>query len=161
MTTAKCDTHPRSQQLEDDSITASLHLLETMLDEGQECMFDMEYLEALGTELRRLHARIRIHHAVACYDRPENCVTASPPATGPVPPEFVNEMNRLCAEHPMILGHLDRLIRSVDSMADRPLEDKDVFVMRVRELIAVLRRHEAEEDRLFYLTMWSDTGGES
>jgi hypothetical protein len=28
-------------------------------------------------------------------------------------------------------------------------------------LIAVLRRHEAEEDRLFYLAFWHDTGGEA
>ncbi len=41
------------------------------------------------------------------------------------------------------------------------LEDKEVFVLRGRELLAMLRRHEAEEDRLFYLAVWRDTGGES
>jgi hypothetical protein len=46
-------------------------------------------------------------------------------------------------------------------MVDRTLEDKEVFVLRGRELLAMLRRHEAEEDRLFYLAVWRDTGGES
>ena len=60
-----------------------------------------------------------------------------------------------------MIGMLDRLIRPVDSMADRPLEDKEVFLLRVRELISMIRRHCAEEDRLFYLAVWHDTGGES
>ena len=61
----------------------------------------------------------------------------------------------------MILAKLDRLVRDVDSMADRTLEDKEVFFLRGLELIALLRRHEAEEDRIFYLSLWRDTGGES
>jgi hypothetical protein len=55
---------------------------------------------------------------------------------------------------------LDWLTRRVDAIADSTLEDKDVFLLRTRELIAVLRRHVAEEDRLFYLSVWRDTGGE-
>ena len=43
----------------------------------------------------------------------------------------------------------------------RDFEDKEVFVMRIRELIAVLRRREAEEDRLLYFAIWRDHGGES
>ena len=60
-----------------------------------------------------------------------------------------------------MLGQLDRLIRTADSVVDRPVEDTDVFFLRMRELIATLRRHEAEEDRLVSLAVWRDTGGES
>ena len=76
-------------------------------------------------------------------------------------PELAEEVKRLREEHPIILGKLDRMIRLVDSMPDRTLEDKEVFFLRGNELIALLRRHEAEEDRLFHLAVWRDTGGES
>ena len=141
----------------DTSITASLRLLEEMLDEGSDRMVETEYFDTFGTELRRLHARIRIHDAV---EPPQGGNGGFDPSSAP-PPELVEEMNQLRGEHPMIIGLLDRLIRSAELMADRPVEDKDVFVMRARELIAVLRRHLAEEDRLFYLAVWRDTGGES
>jgi hypothetical protein len=56
---------------------------------------------------------------------------------------------------------LDRLLRAVESMAGRPMEDQTVFILKVQELAAMIRRHEAEERRLIYLSMWRDTGGES
>ena len=141
----------------DTSITASLQLLEKMLDEGSDRIVEMEYFDTFGTELRRLHARIRIHDAV----KPLQGDNGGFGPSSALPPELVEEMNQLRGEHPMIIGQLDRLIRLAESMADRPVEDKDLFVMRARELIAVLRRHQAEEDRLFYLAVWRDTGGES
>ncbi len=150
----------RSRAKSDDSIRASLDVLEAMLDEASagratgDLMFDGGYFETIGTELRRLHARLRIHHAARLIASPDD------PA-GPLPPELSEDLDRLRAEHPRILGQLDLLVRSVGTMADRPLEDKEVFVMRMRELIAVLRRREAEEDRLFYFAIWRDTGGES
>ena len=156
----RAEDRTRTRPNGDDSIKASLHVLEAMLDEAAagratgDQMFDSGYFDTIGAELRRLHARLRIHHAAGLNASPDN------PA-GPLPPELSEDQDRLRAEHPRILGQLDRLVRSVDTMADRPLEDKEVFVMRIRELIAILRRREAEEDRLLYFAIWQDTGGES
>lgn len=138
----------------DDSITATLPQIEALLSESSERMFDSEYYEQMATELRRLHARVRVHHAaneLNIYDEGED----------DIPPELLREQDRLRAEHSAILGGLDRIIRSTDALADQTVEDKDVFFLRVRELLATVRRHEAEEDRLFYLAVWRETGGES
>ena len=153
MATTAPESPSRSPQSAEDSIKASLKLLERLLDKPGDRMFDPGYFAAVGGQLRRLHARIRIHHAIGQLD--VGTFTAE------VPPELTDELHRLHAEHATIIGQLDRLIRSVDSMADQSLEDKEVFTLRGRELIALLRRHEAEEDRLFYLSIWRDTGGES
>ena len=152
MTSTASETRPRPRRTTDDSIHACLSLLEGMLDRAPDHMFDTRYFEEVRRELRRLHARVRIHHAADCVQGAEG------PDKG-MAPDLQEELKRLWAEHPNILGALDRLIRSMDAMADRTLEDKDVFLLRGRELIAVLRRHEAEEDRVFYLSVWRDTGG--
>jgi len=154
MTTAASDSPFRTGPQTDDSIKASLGMLEDMLDHAVDHLFDADYFEEVGRELRRLHARIRMHHAADYADSKTDDPTL-------VPPELTGELTRLRAEHRVFLGQLDRLIRSVGSMADRSLEDKEVFTLRGRELIATLRRHEAEEDRLFYLAVWRETGGES
>lgn len=154
MTTTAFDSPFRTGSQTDDSIKASLGMLEEMLDHAVDHLFDAEYFDEIGRELRRLHARIRMHHAADYADSAADDSTL-------LPPELTGELKRLRAEHPVLLGHLDRLIRSVESMADRSLEDKEVFILRGRELIATLRRHEAEEDRLFYLAVWRETGGES
>jgi len=115
--------------------------------------FDAADFETICDELGRLHARIRMHHAAICLE-----------AGGggePLPPELAGERDRLVSEYTAILGLLDVIIRSGDAISDRPIEDKDVFFLRVYELIAVLRRHMAEEDRLFYLAVWREIGGES
>ncbi|MCH7924981.1 MAG: hypothetical protein IIC51_05555 [Planctomycetes bacterium] len=138
----------------DDSITATLPQIEALLSESSERMFDSEYYEQMATELRRLHARVRVHHAaneLNIYDKGED----------DIPPELLREQDRLRDEHSTILGGLDRIIRSTDALADQTVEDKDVFFLRLRELLATMRRHEAEEDRLFYLAVWRETGGES
>ncbi len=152
MTAVAPDSQFRSPTTADDSIKASLNVLARLLDQASDRLFEAEFFEALGKEFRRLHARIRIHHAVD---------QLSADLHSELSPELTDEVERLRLEHPIILGKLDRLIRSVDSMADRSLEDKEVFLLQGHELIALLRRHEAEEDRLFYLSVWRDTGGES
>ena len=138
----------------DDSITATLPQIEALLNEWSERMFDSEYYEQMATELRRLHARVRVHHAASelniCDESEDG-----------IPPELLREQARLRDEHSTILGRLDRIIRSTDALADQTVEDKDVFFLRLRELLATMRRHEAEEDRLFYLAVWRETGGES
>lgn len=116
---------------------------------GEEDFFDV-----LHAQLRRLHAQFRIHHAAATVEVCEH-------ASDSVAPEYAPDRQRLCEEHNSIFGMVDRLARSSESMVDLPVEDKEVFIMRVRELVAILRRHLAEEDRLCYLSLWSDIGGES
>ena len=138
----------------DDSISTSLAIVEEMLEVGSDGMIGPDYFAEMDAALRRLHVRIRAQHASAQLDATNQWV-------GQASPQFAEDFVRLRSEHPMLLGKLDRLIRATEAMADRPLEDKEVFVMRVRELIAIIRRHEAEEDRLFYLSIWRDTGGES
>lgn len=152
MSTTASDSRPSSLQF-DDSIKGSLKSLETLLDQASDHVFDAEYFEKLERELKRLHARFRTHHAEDRFAEDDNEAS--------VAPELAEEVKRLRGEHAIIIGQLDRLIRCAESMVDRTLEDKDVFVLRGRELIALLRRHEAEEDRLFYLSVWRDTGGES
>ncbi|MFQ5494657.1 MAG: hypothetical protein ACE5EX_04685 [Phycisphaerae bacterium] len=134
-----------------DTTEASLAALETLFDRAAGDMLDSEIFEAIEAELRRLHARIRIHHSA-------DQILANQDQFGP---ELAEELNRLRSEHPTIIGLLDRLIRLAESIPDRTLEDKEVFILRGREVIAFLRRHEAEEDRLFYLSVWRETGGES
>ena len=134
-----------------DSIAASLDQLEFLIDTAPTSGFDIDYVESLEESLRRLHARFRTHRARS-FGTEE---------LGAIPPELVELQGRLREEHPALLGHLDRLIRSAPSMGDRPQDDNDVFVLRVRELIAIMRRHLAEEDRLLYVALSHDTGGES
>ena len=150
-TTQPESTSPRASQV---SMSSALSAIEGLLEGMSERMFDPDFYEALHEELRRFHARLRTHHAVEAYH-------AGGESIAQISPEYADQIARLRSEHSVILGMLDRLIRCVESMCDQPLEDKEVFGMRTRELIAVVRRHEAEEDRLFYLSLWRDTGGES
>jgi len=130
----------------------------TAIEERMTCasdrLFDHEFYEGLGADLLRFHAQLRTHHAVGAYHTGGDSIAQ-------LSPQYADQIARLHAEHGTLLGMLDRLIRSVETMCDQPLEDKEVFAMRVREVIAVTRRHEAEDDRLFYLSLWRDTGGES
>lgn len=136
-------------------------LFERMLQEIEErlvCVPDRAgeeaYFDALREALRQLHARLRMWHAAGFRRESSDGAFASRP-------ELIEPLARLERERPQILGDLDRLIRTSEYIADAPLEDRDVFVLRVREFIATLRRHKAEEDRLFFLAAWRDTGGES
>ena len=108
----------------------------------------------LGEEMRQLHARFRAHD-VACQLGPDAGSVAVE-----VRPELASELRRIRSEHPHMMGLLDWLIRYVDSIPDQSEEDQEVFLLRVREVIAVFRRHEAEEDRVFYRSTWEETGGE-
>lgn len=151
MTTATPESRTRTATDLDRSVKPILNNLQTLIDDAPKRQVESDYFEELAIELRSLHARIRIHHAVGHL----GCEATADPS-----PELMDEVQRLANEHPIILGMLDRLIRCVDSMADRTLEDKEVFFLRGQEVIALVRRHEAEEDRIFYLSIWRDTGGE-
>jgi hypothetical protein len=152
MTTAESVPSTPRGQYSRESIAASTDQLEFLIDTAPATGFDIDYVESLEEALRRMHARFRIHRA-RDLDAAES--------ERQLPPELVETQDRLREEHTALLGHLDRLIRSVPSMADRPHDDNEVFILRVRELIAILRRHLAEEDRLLYLALWHDTGGEA
>jgi hypothetical protein len=152
MTASVSTTHADFHCSPDEAIKLSLSRVEEAVDAAEHST-DPDVFELLEQEFRRLHARIRTHHAVDCLSSYER---------GPmVPAEWTGEWLRLRAEHPHLLGQLDWLLRHIGSVADQPIEDREVFTLRVRELIAVLRRHDAEEDRLFALALWHDTGGES
>lgn len=137
----------------DESTKYALQHLEELLVTAPDRSSDAAYFTTLSNEFRYLHARIRAHHAADCLEFP----------SGPrvLPAELTQEWDRLREEHTPILGMLDWLIRHVESITDQATEDKDVFILRVKELIAVLRRHDAEEDRLYAIALWRDTGGES
>ena len=143
----------RTDSCPDDAVKDSLAALADLVDGRDESSLDRESCEVLGEQLRLLHARFRAHGAVDMFES----ASGEP---GELPPELWGELRRLRGEHSNILGQLDWLTRNVDSIADRAIEDRDVFVLRAQELLAVLRRHIAEEDRLFYLAVWRDTGGE-
>ena len=146
---------PNANDLPDqakDSIQTSLDALEGQFEQAALSGFESAVSEPLAAELRHLHARMRIHHAT---DELSPELKAAQ-----VVPELSGELERLRNEHAVIFVLLDRLIQGIDSIAQRALEDKEVFVLRGRELLAFMRRHEAEEDRLFYLSVWRDTGGE-
>ncbi len=153
MTTTDPMTSRDTNCLTGDSIKAALFQLEALLNQTDVTAASPKHYAALGEILRRLHARVRLHHAESQLSTGES--------TAPIPPEWLDELKRLSEEHSCILGMCDRIVRCIDSMADRPVEDRDVCIARIRELVAVLRRHECEEDRLFTLAMWRDTGGES
>lgn len=131
----------------------SLELVEGLIDRAADSLLDADFFSTLEEELRCLHAQIRAHSAADCLGG--DCQKTE------IRPELADDLARLQEEHSTIIGMLDRVIRATDSMVDKTLEDKDVFVLRCREIVAVWRRHEAEEDRLFFFSVWRDTGGES
>ena len=115
---------------------------------------DAPYFDLMGCSLRKLHARLRTHHAATLSEEAESLVQSSAP-------ELSEDLIRLRVEHTMLMGMLDRIIRSAATMPDRVPDDMEVFEARVRELVSIMRRHMAEEDRLLGIAMWRDTGGES
>jgi hemerythrin-like domain-containing protein len=151
MTSTAPHLRPRSRRTIDDSIKGSLRVLEEMLTQAADHMFEAAYVEDVATELRRLRARVRIHHGTDSRSTKRNSADRGAPG-------LAAQGSHLQSEHATISGQLRQLLRSAGSIADQSLEDKEVFILRAQELIAVLRRHEAEEDRLFYLSVWGDMG---
>lgn len=137
----------------DDALKESIASLNEMVNADDNRLVDDEFFTDVGDELAVLHARFRSHAATDMFG-------AARKAGEDFPPELSDDLERLRSEHQQILGQLDWLARRVEWIVQRTLEDKDVFVLRARELIAILNRHIAEEDRLFYLALWRDTGGE-
>jgi hypothetical protein len=137
----------------DDAIKESIASLNELVNADADRLVDDEFFTDVADELGVLHARFRSHAATDLFGPARE-------ASDSFPPELSGDLERLRSEHQQILGLLDWLSQRVEWISQRTLEDKDVFVLRARELIAVLNRHIAEEDRLFYLALWRDTGGE-
>ncbi len=135
------------------TIITGVDCIEQLLDDAAGQMPTPEFCENLSEALGVLHAALRAHDAAD--------VILGSDVTTKISPQYADDMVRLRAEHSMLLGTIDRLIRASEAMPEQPLEDKDVYLMRMRELVAIIRRHQAEEDRLFYLSVWQETGGES
>lgn len=135
-----------------DQVSESLSTIEEMLADSARSMTDDRWFVRLSAELEKLHAGVRIHHAVAILEG-----GTDPAKTAP---ELTADEERLMHEHYTMLGYLDRIIRSSKSIAGQGAEDQTVFILRVRELVATLRRHEAEERKLMYVALFRDTGGE-
>ena len=154
MATAPLDSLSHDGSPGELSIEAALRAIESRLSPTSDRFNERRFFTALGDDLRRLHAQTRIHHA-AGFRRGDLDASINPP------PEQAETLKRLECERRQILGDLDRLIRASEFVVDASLEDRDVFVLRVKELLAMMRRHHAEEDRLFFLAVWRDTGGES
>ena len=148
------NSHPLHSRPKDDSFRDILPELERILGDAPSPDAGAPDFFLLDNALRKLHARVRGHQGTDFFSPKSNPAVAAAPQLG-------DEFTRLSDEHLHILGMLDWLIRRVDAMPERPVEDRDVFLLRVHEVIAVVRRHEAEEERLFLIAHWHDTGGES
>jgi hypothetical protein len=104
-------------------------------------------LNEVGLELRRAWPRVGVRHAA---------VTPAEPKHGgdPIRASLLHERERLATEHSPILRLLSRLVQGLDGIGNETLEDKQIFILRIRELTAILHGHETEEDRLFDLSVW-------
>lgn len=135
------------------TIITGVDCIEQHLDDAAGQMPTPEFCANLSEALTVLHAALRAHDAAD--------IIMGADASPKISPQYADDMARLRAEHSVLLGTIDRLIRTSEAIPQQPLEDKDVYLMRMRELVAIVRRHQAEEDRLFYLSVWQETGGES
>ncbi len=157
MTAAEPHSTPHEESKALNSTKQSMDKIEALLEETANEGLEQYMFDGFDEGLKVLHAQVRLHHSIDCLS---SACSASSKEDTPIPPRFAEDVNRLHNEHTTILGMLDRLVRSAGAIADQPIEDKEVFVMKVRELVAVIRRHEAEEDRILYLALWGDIGGE-
>lgn len=123
----------------------------------EDCLIQMnddwreDGLEEIVSNLRRLHAGLRSRHAAGILAEDQSALL----------PELVEERTRLREEIIHLIGQLDRILRTADSILMNADDDIDLFMLRVREMGATVRRHEAEEDRLLFRSGWDDIGGES
>lgn len=108
--------------------------------------------ETLNSHLTTLHARFRQHAG-------QNWVHDDG-AKGLISPDLSGPAERLRDEHALIITRLDLLIREVELLDGWTDEERDVYFLKIQELIAFLRRHEAEENLMTYRSTWYDTGGE-
>lgn len=153
MSTLESNSLTPSRNVNSKSIGAVLPELQNLIDQSFDRIHDADFYVSINETLRQLHACLRSHHA-------SNYFPKKPETSEPIPLEYLDELNRLREEHTHFMGFLDRLIRSCESVVDRSMEDREVFFLRIQELMAMMRRHEVEEDRILHLAIWRDVGGE-
>lgn len=134
-----------------DPVKSALASLEDCLVQIDDDWRGEDGLEDIVSNLRRLHAGLRSRHAAGILSDDPRVLL----------PELAEERTRLREEITHLIGQLDRILRTADSILMNADDDIDLFMLRVRELGATVRRHEAEEDRLMFRTGWDDIGGES
>lgn len=134
------------------SVQSALDRIERRMDRLADAAAEDSFAE-LTEDLRALHAQLQSNHAAKYLG--DTFVDMERAA-----PEMVETLRRLRDEHAALIGQLDRTIRAADAAAAGLPEDQVVFMLRVREITAIARRRDAEEDRLLHVAMWRDTGGE-
>lgn len=145
---AQSGTHP----YRDVSLGQSVRQVKAALDDCNGAEFTHDCITPIRDSLSSLHAKLRTYQAADYLNNR---------AAGAAAPELMEQLAALRDEHPGLIGRLDRLIRQCDSIADKDDAEQDVFELQIRELLAILNRHEAEANCLFYKAIWSDIGGES
>lgn len=108
--------------------------------------------QEIAEQMQVLHARLRAQEAANYLGDPLKKFQARAP-------HLAETAERLRRELTTMIGELDRLMRVADSITDQPLEEQEIFMLRVKELLATKRRHAAEEDRIVDYSLWQDVGG--
>jgi len=161
MTMTQTDEHqngpansPVENQCHQTTTCQLLDMIDEVLGGSGERLSQADVVDELERLLHTLHARLRRDHAIALLF-PETT-----PDKGLCSFESGSRRVRLNQEHAVMLGTLDRILRQCDSVTSKSVEEQLVLALRIRELGATIRRHEAEEDWLIYQDTWRDTGGE-
>jgi len=115
---------------------------------------DPESLKQMRSVLFALHAQVRVLHAAGCLQK-------SQAGTDALPPEHARDWTRLSNECFAILGLIDRVLQSTESVLQYGEAEEELLLLRVCEVVAIVKRHVAEEENLLYRAVWQDVGGES
>ncbi len=130
-----------------------LAMIEQGLDHAPQSFETRSSAKQFKRLLDALHAKLRRHHAAGALSLDPS---AGPQSLGATDCRVL----RLNAEHSTMLGILGHLCAECYAMSGLSPDEQELFILRARELVAVFRRHKAEEDSLYYHTVWRDVGGE-
>jgi len=135
------------------STSELMEMVESALESPNRWFEDRPSAKRFKQVLDALHAKLRRHHATELLaDDPEQ-PSAIMNSTDP-------QAARLNAEHSTLLGLLGRLCEQCYTVATFTAHEQELFVLRLREFLAIFRRHKAEEDLRYYQTVWREVGGE-
>lgn len=135
-------------------IRAYLGELDEMLSvAARTTTLEVEFFAHLVQRLKSVHAILRARQAQNYLGEPLERFEVDAPALACI-------AERLRSENSVLIGRLDSLIHTGESVSDHAPEDQQVFFLRVREFSAIMRRHDGEEERMFAVALWRDTGGD-